>query len=310
MYHSSDPRAALAAAPVGAKPAATHFAGADYVKFYEQEPQETANGARTWYARGQNFVIAYSEAEKGAVLSRANQPDEHVVLLPDEGAGADIVWGNERLAVSGHSISFVPAGACSVTLHGAAKIVRMMTTKSADLAKLCSNAASYATPHPNLPPFEPWPEAVGGRKIRTYSLDVEAKPGRFGRIFRCSTFMVNPLEPRREPRDPSKMSPHHHDDFEQCSLALAGSFVHHLRWPWTTDMAQWRNDDHELCGSPSVAVIPPPSIHTSQAMDPKLNILVDIFCPPRVDFAIKPGWVINEDDYPLPASIAAGKSAA
>jgi hypothetical protein len=173
--------------------------------------------------------------------------------LPDPGAGAEIVWGNERRVVNGHSISFVPAGASSVTLLGAAKVVRMMTTRSEDLVKLCSNAASYATPHPNLPPFEPWPEAAGGAKIRTYSLDVAATPGRFGRIFRCSTFMVNFLEPKTGPRDPSKMSPHHHDDFEQCSLALAGTFIHHLRWPWTTDMAQWRADDHESCGSPSIA---------------------------------------------------------
>ena len=41
-----------------------------------------------------------------------------VVLLPDPGAGAEIVWGNERKTVSGHSISFVPAGASSVTLLG------------------------------------------------------------------------------------------------------------------------------------------------------------------------------------------------
>jgi len=63
----------------------------------------------------------------------------------------------------------------------------MMTTRSADLARLCSNAQSYAAAHPNLPAFEPWPEARGGDKIRTYSLDVAQEPGRFGRIFRCST---------------------------------------------------------------------------------------------------------------------------
>ena len=110
MYHSTDPRAALAAAPVGTKSAAIHFAGAEYAKFYETPPTEDQNGARTWYARGQNFIIAYSDADKGAVLSRPNQPDEYVVLLPDSGAGAEIVWGDERKIVNGHSISFVPAG--------------------------------------------------------------------------------------------------------------------------------------------------------------------------------------------------------
>ena len=119
MYHSTDPRAALAAAPVGTKPAATHFAGAEYAKFYQTPPAENRHGARTWYARGQNFIIVYSDADNGAVLSRTSQPDEYVVLLPDPGAGAEIVWGNERVVVGGHSISFVPAGASSVTLKGA-----------------------------------------------------------------------------------------------------------------------------------------------------------------------------------------------
>ncbi len=269
MYHSTDPRAALAAAPVGAKPAATHFAGAEYAKFYETPPVENQNGARTWYARGQNFIIAYSDADKGAVLSRASQPDEYVVLLPDPGAGAEIVWGNERVTVSGHSISFVPAGASSVTLHGAAKVVRMMTTRSEDLARLCSNAASYANRripicrHSSRGRRRP----AAGRSGPTVSTSRQ-RPGRFGRIFRCSTFMVNFLDPKNGPRDTTKMSPHHHDDFEQCSLALAGTFVHHLRWPWTTDMGEWRADDHERCGSPSVTVIPPPSIHTSRPSIP------------------------------------------
>ena len=91
MYHNTDPRAALAATAVSSTPAATQFAGAEYAKFYETPPAENRNGARTWYARGQNFIIAYSDADKGAVLSRPSQPDEYVVLLPDPGAGAEIV---------------------------------------------------------------------------------------------------------------------------------------------------------------------------------------------------------------------------
>ena len=299
MYDVSDPRSSLASAAKASAPAATTFTGADYAKFYESKPQDTGPQGRTWYARGQNFIVAYSEAQPGATFERQNQPDEYVVLVPNAGTSVAIRAEQSVESVPGESLAIVPPGRSTVSVPSGG-IVRFFTTRSHDLATKCSNAQSYATPHPNIPPFEPWPAPSAGYRIRVYSLNVPPKPGRFGRIFRCTTFMINYLDPFIGPRDPTKMSPHHHDDFEQCSLCLEGAFTHHLRWPWTTDMTAWRADDHEHCGSPSLAVIPPPSIHTSQATDPGINQLVDIFCPPRIDFSEKPGWVLNADDYPMP----------
>ncbi|MBV8911512.1 MAG: hypothetical protein JOZ05_00575 [Acetobacteraceae bacterium] len=299
MYDTSDPRASLA--PTGrAGPVANEFAGAELARFYEEAAQESGPEGQTWYVRGQNFLVAYTRATPGAVLSRRGQPDEYVVLLPKTETPVEVASAGESKTVPGFSVIMVPPGDSAVTVPSGGEVVRLFTTRSADLAAKCSNAASYASPHPNIPPFQPWPEPPSGYRIRAYSLDVPDQPGRFGRIFRCTTFMVNFLARQTGPRDVTKLSPHHHDDFEQCSLAVEGTYVHHLRWPWTVNMNAWREDEHALCGSPSVTVIPPPAIHTSQAMDKGANQLVDIFCPPRIDFSEKPGWVLNADDYPMP----------
>jgi hypothetical protein len=300
MYDESDPRSRLAAAASKAEAPAS-FAAADFGLFYETEPQIVGGGARTWLTRGQNFMVGHSDVEVGGILERTDQPDEYVLLLPDRDAAASIVSNGESLEVDGYSLVIVPPGNSRITLPGGGRAVRILSTRSADLAAFCSNAGSYSQPHPNVALLEPWPEPVGGFRIRAYSLDVPPTPGRFGRIFRCTTLMVNYLDPQHGPRDVTKLSPHHHDDFEQGSLALDGAFTHHLRWPWTTNLNIWREDEHALVRSPSLTVIPPPSIHTSRGMEPGLNQLVDIFSPPRLDFS-KQGWVLNADDYPMPAS--------
>ena len=106
-----------------------------------------------------------------------------------------------------------------------------------------------------------------------------------GRIFRCSTVMVNVLPEDDRPRDPTKLSPHHHDDFEQVSLQIDGDYVHHMRVPWTPDSSTWRDDEHRRCAAPAVVVIPPPLIHTSQSVGEMRHWLIDVFAPPRLDFS-------------------------
>lgn len=301
MYESDDPRSRLSTAsdgPAAAAGAPRAFGTSSYAHFYKTAPQEEGDHARTWYVRGQNFIIAYSKVEPGARFDRTGQVDEYILLMPDPKSAATVGARGESQAIQGYTITIVPPGDSSIEITGGGEIYRLFSTQSADLVAKVSNPEAYVGAHPQIPPFQPWPEPVGGFKIRSYSLDVPDTPGRFGKIWRSTTFMVNVFAPA-EARDTKKLSPHEHADFEQCSLATGGSYVHHLRWPWTANQADWHEDEHEVCGSPSVAVIPPRVIHTSAGQD-KTNWLVDIFAPPRKDFSLMDGWVLNADEYPMP----------
>ena len=161
----------------------------------------------------------------------------------------------------------VPPGDSAIEMPSDGVVVRVFSNAAVDLLAQCRNADNYVEPDPNVAPFAPWPDPPAGYGIRIYPLaDVPDDSGRFGRIFRCSTLMINYLDPTDGPRDPSKLSPHHHDDFEQISLQLDGDYVHHMRTPWSVNMADWRDDEHMHCASPAVAVIPPPIVHTSEAV--------------------------------------------
>jgi hypothetical protein len=300
MYESYDPRSRLAAKDAPAVGTPGGFAAAEYVKFHDTPPVDSSPQVRTWLGRGQNMIVAYSEVQPGAQFVRSNQPDEYMLVLPEPGAGAVLEAGGEKVEIAGFTLAILPPGDSLITLRQGGQLIRVFSTRNADLAAQCANASGYAEPHPNIPPFQEWPQPPGGFRIRHYSLDVPPQPGRFGRIFRCTTMMINMLPYEPDPRDNTRLSPHHHDDFEQCSLAIKGAFTHHIRWPWTANAAHWRNDDHEHCPAPSIAVIPPPAIHTSAATETSGNQLVDIFAPPRMDFSKMAGWVLNADEYPMP----------
>jgi hypothetical protein len=301
-YSQTDPRSRLARAPASSPPAAgpAGYGTPSYAKFYETEPQLIADDTSTWLVRGQNFVLAYSQVSAGATLQRKAQQDEYALLIPDAGPSVEVTWGSESMTVLGRTLTFIPPGASAVRAHGDGRLIRVLTSAATDLTGASSNAGAYAAPQPNVAPPGPWPSPAGGHRLRSYSLEVAPEPGRFGRIWRCTTLMVNYTEPRPGPRDVTRMSPHVHDDFEQASLVLDGSFVHHIRFPWGTDMRRWKPDEHEICAGPSLTVIPPLTVHTSQQVGTGINQLVDIFAPPRLDFSNMDGWVLNASDYPMP----------
>src|SRR3954463_1447533 len=110
MYETTDPRAALNAAPKSGAAPATEFAAAEYAKFYQTAPQETDKNGKTWYARGQNFVIAYTEAAPGATFARKGQIDEYVLLLHDADIEADLTAGSEKKSIDGYTVTFIPPG--------------------------------------------------------------------------------------------------------------------------------------------------------------------------------------------------------
>lgn len=297
MYVASDPRSKLgASAREGAKKSNAPAAPATYARFYETGPDEAGNGYRTWFAGAANFIVAHSEVEDGAVLERTEQPDEYVMLLPDAETSVTVEWDGGETVGGGHAIVIVPPGPSKVRFANGGRVVRLFTRRVGDIVEKCK--VGHEDPH--VPPLESWPDPVGGYKVRWYSMDVPQEQGRFGRLIRSRDFMVNYIYPRPGPRDRKTLSPHSHDDFQQCSLCLEGTYVHHLRWPWGTNAEEWRPDDHETCGAPSVAVIPATVLHTSEAVGQGTNFLVDVFCPPRHDFSRQPGWVLNAAEYPQP----------
>ncbi|RTL57815.1 MAG: hypothetical protein EKK46_02480 [Rhodocyclaceae bacterium] len=265
--------------------------------YYDIVPTQRDVLADTWISRGGNFVIALSKVKAGAVLARNDNPDEYMVLLHD--VAATIEAGKETITAAADTLTIVPPGASKVVATGAGTIVRIFSVEAKDLVAVSHNASHYAAGAPHVAPLVSWPAPPDGYRLRHYVLSEYVKPGSNMRIFRSRNLMVNVLTCWEAPRDIHKLSPHSHEDFEQGSLALAGNWVHHLRYPWTPDMSRWRDDEHAAIGSPSLTVIPPTVIHTSRNTDPNA-ILVDVFAPPREDFSNMSGMVRNEAEYPMP----------
>lgn len=258
-------------------------------------------GQGSWFVRGQNFGIGYTWLIAGGNLSEVDIPDEHILLVPEETSVRISRREADSVSVDGAAVVIVPPGASRVVADTAGALVRVFSARSAHVLARACNSAVYAEPDPAVRPLPPETPEPGPGTLRVHPLaDVADDPGRFGRIFRSDSLMINWFRPEYGPRDTDRLSPHAHDHFEQASLTLAGEYVHHLRRPWTARLQDWRPDQHVQCSSPSVAIIPPGNIHTTRALGEGVHHLVDVFAPPREDF-LQRVWVLNAADYAVPA---------
>lgn len=304
QYAADDIRSTLeAAAPSVTVDPSTPIKPSQWIEFLTLEPSETTSrGSRTWLARSATLVVSYTAAKAGDVFSRVDHPDEYVALQYRDSAPIRVRAGEEAADVTDEAFVVVPPGGSSIEILEDGVLIRLFSIHSDDLREAALNADAYAEPDLRAAPLGEWPDPVDGFRLRVYHLaDTPIAAGRFGRIFRTTNLMVNFLAEEPQPRDPKKLSPHFHDDFEQISLAVQGRFVHHIRYPWNPDSTQWRPDESREIATPSICVIPPPTVHTTQGVGPHQQ-LIDIFSPPRVDFSTS-GWVLNAADYPARAGV-------
>jgi hypothetical protein len=260
----------------------------------------SALGSATWWTRSQAVVVGYTEAAAGEVL--IIESDGESVVLALDAVQFTVSHASGVASVTEPSTIIVPAGTAAIMVTSGGTLVRLFAASlTPALAGCCDNSYAYKSPDVNVASFQSWPGPVDGARIRAYPWSrFPPEPGRLGSIFRCSTLMVNVFPVDGEPRDPRKLSPHHHDDFEQISLQVEGDYVHHMRRPWTPDSATWVDDEHKICHAPAIVVIPPLLIHTSQSINRMPHFLIDVFAPPRLDFSNRRGWVLNADEYPMP----------
>jgi len=299
MYANDDIRSRLTVTtPKKAVDPSLPIKPSQWIEFLTLEPSEIGeHGSRTWNARSANAVLSYTQAKAGDVFRRTHQPDEYAVLMYSESAPVRIRAGGEEADVDEAAFAVVPPGDSVIEILDDGVLIRLFSTEADDLREGALNAAAYAEPDERVAPLEPWPDPVGGFQLRVYRLaDSPLSEDRFGRIFRTTNMMVNFVPEEEGPRDARKLSPHFHDDFEQISLAVQGRFMHHIRYPWGPDSTQWRDDENREIGTPSICIIPPPTVHTTQGRGDHQQ-LIDIFSPPREDFSAS-GWVLNADDYP------------
>src|SRR5690606_32696104 len=108
--------------------------------------------------------------------------------------------GSDTAHVAEEAFIVVPPGDSDIRVEADGVVIRLFSAVADDLREGSLNAAAYAEPDQRAAPLVPWPDPIGGFRLRVYRLaDTPIAEGRFGRIFRTTNLMVNFLAEEPEP---------------------------------------------------------------------------------------------------------------
>ncbi len=259
------------------------------------------DGPHRWVARGHNFIVEWIEATAPAQCVQISS--EHEVILLPFGAPVKLATSAAEIEAPARSVCVAPPGKLRITLAAGGRCAVLCSSRADTAAPAPLNAERYKAVDSRIVSSTPaWSRNVGDGSVDVFLVDEITAPADSPRLkmFQSSTMSINWAE-YEGPRDRRMLSPHSHSSFEQGSLALDGDFIHHLRWPWSKDATQWREDAHVRLGSPSLMVVPPDVVHTTEGVEQQHHLLIDVFSPPRRDF-IEKNWVANAGNYAMPAN--------
>jgi mannose-6-phosphate isomerase-like protein (cupin superfamily) len=260
------------------------------------EPEEAVirGQAAHHYARGQNFLVDWVEAKGPSARFDVSSPDESMILLPAN--GATLTAANEHVTAKTRSVCILPPGTTTVTLPEGGHCIYLSTNRDDLVASEATNESAYAKPDPMVSAIGAhFKRTKGNGRIVVIDIDgIDAPAGQM-KSLQSETMSINWID-RDKPRSRTALSPHSHDDFEQGSLAILGTFIHHLRVPWGANADHWRDDEHMDAPPRSLIIIPPGTLHTTEAVGDMHHLLIDVFAPPRRDFIAK-GMITNAADY-------------
>jgi hypothetical protein len=251
---------------------------------FDRTPSQDGGNPRRWLTRARDFSVEWIQIGADAAPCGFASAAETLVLVARGAAHLQPQAPLAQATVPADAVAILPAGAYA--LSGAAgALCAVIASQRADLPDLVPIAAPR---HRRRTPL------AALQILRYVDIRASAEKPRL-KMLQTDTLSINIVD-YIGPRDRAALSPHSHADFEQGSLALAGDFVHHLRTPWGADADRWRDDEHLQAPSPSMLVIPPQVIHTSEGVGEGRHVLIDVFSPPRADF-IASNWVFNAGDY-------------